>query len=163
MSIRVNIRHLEEHALELEGQSSVHDLDLQSRDELLRFGPPVAYDLRVEKVEQGLLVQGTVSVDIECDCVRCLKAFSRSIVLADWTLHVPLTGAEAAPVEGDCVDLTPFLREDILLALPQHPLCSDDCQGLLREYGRKTAKPSGGESRGEAQSSPWAELDKLDL
>jgi uncharacterized metal-binding protein YceD (DUF177 family) len=61
-------------------------------------------------------------------------------------------------VENDCVDLTPYLREDIFLALPQHPLCATDCQGLLGEFGRKTSTPSG-----KDRTSPWGELDKLDL
>ena len=33
-------------------------------------------------------------------------------------------------IENDCVDLTPFVREDILLEFPQHPLCKPDCGGL---------------------------------
>ena len=60
------------------------------------------------------------------------------------------------------MDLTPYLREDILLALPQHPLCLNDCQGLLREDGPGAQSPA---SKGleEDQASPWGDLDKLDL
>jgi uncharacterized metal-binding protein YceD (DUF177 family) len=61
-------------------------------------------------------------------------------------------------LDGDCVDLTPFLREDILLALPQHPLCSSDCKGLLRKYEREAIPGSGRD-----KPSAWSELDKLDL
>jgi uncharacterized protein len=163
MPLLVNIRHLEKEALQLSGQAGVRELDLQSRDPLIRFGPPVTYDLQVEKVEQGVLVQGAVSVEVECDCVRCLKTITRGVELAEWTVHLPLAGPEAVQVENDCVDLTPYMREDILLALPQHPLCSDECEGLLREYGQGKAKLSGVSRRGGSQASPWDDLDRLDL
>ncbi len=37
---------------------------------------------------------------------------------------------KAVPIKNDCVDLTPWVREDILLGFPQHPLCRPDCGGL---------------------------------
>ena len=39
-------------------------------------------------------------------------------------------GDDKALVVNDCLDLTPYVREDILLALPLHPLCGSDCGGL---------------------------------
>ena len=62
-------------------------------------------------------------------------------------------------VEGDFVDLTPSLREDIFLAFPQHPLCTPECQGMLR--GHSCREASEGNTGGSA--SPWADLDKLNL
>jgi len=62
-------------------------------------------------------------------------------------------------VINDSVDLTPYLREDIFLAFPQHPLCKSDCRGLAAsqpDKGRKTTRP-------EPDASPWAALDKLKL
>ena len=44
--------------------------------------------------------------------------------------HLPLEGEEAVSVVNDCVDLTPYVREDILLEFPQHPLCEPECRGL---------------------------------
>ena len=162
MSLLINIRHLEKHALALAGEAPVEDLDLQSNDELIRFSPPVRYKLEVQKLDRGILVQGALHVEVECDCVRCLQTFTKPVALNNWVVHLPLVGPEAVSVESDCVDLTPFLREDILLALPQHPLCSTDCQGLLREYDRRTGLPTG-QGLSEPQASPWGDLDKLDL
>jgi uncharacterized metal-binding protein YceD (DUF177 family) len=62
------------------------------------------------------------------------------------------------PRDGDTVDLTSFLREDILLELPQHPLCKPDCGGLKKPTPEKS-KPSG--SSDVKTSSAWAELEKL--
>jgi uncharacterized metal-binding protein YceD (DUF177 family) len=94
---------------------------------------------------------------LDCQCVRCLKSFQHRLVLADWTCHVPLAGEDRAPVDNDCVDLTPFVREDMLLEFPAHPLCKPDCAGLKKGQARKTG------GRDAAASAAWAELDKLKL
>jgi uncharacterized protein len=38
-------------------------------------------------------------------------------------------------MEGDLIDLEPALRDQVVLALPFTPLCSDDCAGLCPECG----------------------------
>jgi uncharacterized metal-binding protein YceD (DUF177 family) len=63
-------------------------------------------------------------------------------------------------VINDCVDLTPYLREDIFLAFPQHPLCGLQCDGLAKP--QKDVK-SGGAGGPGAAASVWAELDELKL
>jgi uncharacterized protein len=37
--------------------------------------------------------------------------------------------------EGTEVDLSPLIREQVLLALPTRPLCEDDCRGLCPHCG----------------------------
>ena len=91
-----------------------------------------------------------------------MKSFESKVEIVGWAVHLPLSGEEAVPVDNDCVDLTPFIREDIFLALPQHPLCSRDCPGLLRESGRQEVE-SNDSGMGKAGSSAWADLDKLNL
>ena len=85
---------------------------------------------------------------------------SIDLELADWTCHLPLEGEEAVPVTNDCVDLTPYVREDILLAFPQHPLCDPDVAGLPK-HGAGKPKQRRRASQTEAGSSAWAELNKL--
>jgi uncharacterized metal-binding protein YceD (DUF177 family) len=97
-----------------------------------------------------------------CLCVRCLKPFEFPLKLDKWTQLLPLAGEEKVSVVNDCVDLTPFMREDILLEFPQHPLCKADCSGLPKTLIGKVKKPSGA-GQAKAQSSAWAALDKLKL
>jgi uncharacterized protein len=120
------------------------------------------YDLEVQKLEEGLLVQGHLHLVLECECVRCLKPFPYHVELDNWTCHLPLEGEDGVPVVNDCVDLTPHLREDILLEFPRHPLCNPECRGL--------PGTSIGESRNtsvtdkpDVGSPAWAELNKLKL
>jgi uncharacterized metal-binding protein YceD (DUF177 family) len=75
-----------------------------------------------------------------------------------WSCHIPLEGEDQVAVDNDCVDLTPFLREDMLLEFPQHPVCKPDCAGLKKKS--KARKTDGQET---AKPSVWSELDKLKL
>jgi uncharacterized metal-binding protein YceD (DUF177 family) len=54
--------------------------------------------------------------------------------------------------------LTPYLREDILLALPQHPLCEPECGGLKLPARAKDPEKTAGNT-----ASAWDALDKLKL
>lgn len=161
MPLTVNLRHLDEHNLDLEGELPLDELDLDTRDEMIRANRPLGYKLEVQKLDSSLLIRGSLRLPLDCQCVRCLRDFTYSLALADWTLHLPLTGEESAPVINDCVDLTPYLREDILLSLPQHPLCKQECRGLENQPAGKTKKVS--PDRLPSKSSDWAELDKLKL
>ena len=160
MPLLVNLRHLEAHNVRLEGQLPAEELDLDARDEMVRVTEPLRYDVEVQKVEDGLLVQGRLCLPLECQCVRCLKSFSGSVELDPWTRHLPFQGEEAVPVVSDCVDLTPHVREDILLEFPQHPLCEPGCHGLPRSPVGKSKNTSAAGSSGPG-SPAWKELDKL--
>jgi uncharacterized protein len=162
MPLTVNLRHLEEDEQHLKGELPVGELNLDLHDELIRFEKPLRYDLEVQTMGDELFVQGDVILPLQCHCVRCLKEFSYQLKLEKWSWLVPLIGEEKAPVVSDSVDLTPFLREDILLEFPQHPLCETDCRGLPKTIIGEVKKPSDA-GQTQEQSSAWAALDKLKL
>jgi len=160
MPLVVNLRHLEAHNLELKGELPAAKLDLALRDDMVRAEEPLRFDLEVQKLERSLLVRGRLRLVLHCQCVRCLKPFRRELALDEWTRLLPLEGEERVEVVNDCVDLTPSVREDILLEFPQHPLCEADCRGLPHsgsDRATKTLDPG----PTAARSSAWAELDKL--
>lgn len=158
MSLKVNLRHLEDHGLRLKDELPVAELDLGVVDELIRVEQPLRYDLMVELLHDALLVQGSLTLPLECECVRCLKKFRTEMKLKPWALHLPLEGEDKVSVENDCVDLTPFVREDMLLDFPQHPLCKTDCAGLKTKSQAPKAKTAE-----KPASALWSELDKLKL
>jgi uncharacterized protein len=162
MSLIVNLRHLETHSLELAGELPAAELELDLRDEIIRAEKPLRYELEVQHLENALLLQGRLRLILQCECVRCLKPFECPLELNPWTRHLPLEGEEKAEVTNDCVDLTPYVREDILLEIPQHPLCEAEGCGLPKTDQGK-ARRSGGARQTKAQASAWAELDKLKL
>jgi uncharacterized protein len=157
MALTINIRHLEEKELLLQGELGVEELELEGLDELIHPRQALHYDLRAQKVSQGILVQGTLEMTLECDCARCLRPFPCQIRLHPWMAHLPLEGPEKAAIKDDLADLTPYIREDILLEFPRHPLCGTDCGGLPNQARENKAKGAGL----TAGSSAWSELNKL--
>jgi uncharacterized protein len=161
MLLVVNLRHLAKHNLVLQGELPARELDIDTHDEVIRVTQPLRYDAEVQKLAKSLLLRGELRLALDCQCVRCLKPFQHPLAIEDWTCDVPLDGEEAARVVNDCVDLTPYVREDILLALPQHPLCDPKCRGLKQPDIGKVKKSSTGLVGKDP--SAWAELDKLKL
>ncbi|HOX56193.1 MAG TPA: YceD family protein [Candidatus Paceibacterota bacterium] len=162
MPLIVNLRHLEAHNARLRGELPVAELDIDTRDEVIRLACPLEHDLEVQKLDKGLLVQGRLRLILECQCVRCLKQFQYHLELDDWTCHLPLQGEDRVAVTNDCVDLTPSVREDILLEFPRHPLCNPGCNGLPATSISKSKRISG-TGKTEVDRSTWAELNKLKL
>lgn len=158
MSLKINLRHLEEDGLQLKGELPAAELELGINDELIHTEKPLRYDLSVELLHDAVLATGSLVLPLECECGRCLKKFKSELKLAGWAVHLPLEGEDKVSVENDCVDLTPFVREDMLLNFPQHPLCKPDCAGLKK----KDSAP-----KAEAGDKPaldvWAELNKLKI
>lgn len=160
MPLLLNLRLLQTEPLELSGELPVAELDLGGEDRVIHLNHPLTYDLTVTNLDDALLVQGELRLPFECECVRCLTRFPQEVELPDFAVHLPLSGEDAVPVVDDCVDLTPFLREDILLTLPQHPLCKPDCRGLSQ---LAAGGASGQTSQTNAGASAWAALNKLKL
>jgi len=160
MPLIVNLRQLEHRNQALRGDLPLAELDLDTRDALIRAAQPLHYDLEVERLEDCLLVQGQLRLRLDCQCVRCLQSFVFELELDPWTQALPLEGEEAVPIKNDCVDLTPLMREDILLGFPQHPLCRPDCGGFKKASVGEALKTVGPD---QSRPAAWVELNKLKL
>ena len=153
MPLLVNLRHLEDDSVRFKGELPVEELDLDVRDEMIRADRPLEHDFEVQLVDRSLLLQGTLRLLLNCDCVRCLKSFTHEVRLENWTRYLPLDGEEKLPVVNDVADLTPYVREDILLGFPQHPLCEADCSGLPQiDTGRATKASDPGQTVEESSA-----------
>lgn len=159
MSLLINLRHLEKDPVHLEGEITAAELDLADYDELIEFALSLKYNFEAELMEDAILVQGELKTTLKCTCARCLKTFKEPFTMEGWALHLPLAGEDKAIIKDDCVDLTPYLREDILLTLPQRPLCDTECSGLKTPLVKR--KQLSGASETDEASSAWAELNKL--
>ncbi|MGO8926218.1 MAG: YceD family protein [Limisphaerales bacterium] len=116
----------------------------------------------MQKLEDSLLMHGRLRLNLECQCVRCLKPFQYHVELDGWTCHLPLQGEDCVVAVNDCVDLTPQMREDILLEFPWHPLCDPECSGLpITSIGKSRNSTSPGKTG--VDLSAWAKLNKLKL
>ena len=160
MPLLINLRQLETQPLVLRGELPTSELDLGGVDELIHVPQALTHDLVAQLLDDSVLVQGRLQLRLECECARCLKPFVQQLDLSRWAAHLPLEGEDKVAIDNDCVDLTPFLREDILLQFPQHPLCGPGCCGLSNTPPGSEKKSSGASQKVET-SSAWAELNKL--
>ena len=99
-------------------------------------GSPVAVDLMLERVPEGIVVRGTLTAAWNAACSRCLEPVAGEI-----SVHVdelfethPLEG-ETYKLDDDVIDLEPLVRDALLLELPLAPLCNADCAGLCVTCG----------------------------
>jgi uncharacterized metal-binding protein YceD (DUF177 family) len=159
MPLAVNLRHLTRDNICLQGELPVAELELDVHDEMIQAKSPLHHDLEVQLLDKNLLVQGTLWMTLDCECVRCLKPFQHKLELVDWACCLPLEGEDRVSVVDDSVDLTPILREDILLAFPAHPVCDPECGGLAGKQAGSTKDRA--TSPTDESSSAWSELDKL--
>src|SRR5215475_4004977 len=162
MALLINLRHLEDKNVRVQGELTPKELEIESLDEVIHARRPLRYDLEAQKMEQAVLVTGSLTLELDCECVRCLTAFRHRLHLDRWVCHLPLEGDDKVLVVSDCLDLTPYLREDIVLAFPQHPLCRSDCTGLVSTKQTSEEQPGSAPAAAPAPST-WAALDKLKL
>ncbi|KAA2253588.1 DUF177 domain-containing protein [Solihabitans fulvus] len=130
-------------------------------------GGDVELDLLLEAVMEGVLVSGTATAATEGECSRCLEALSEQVEVEITELYAyphsttdsTTDEDEVSRVVDDLIDLEPVVRDAIVLALPQVPLCSEDCQGLCPGCGGKRAEL--GPDHGHETIDPrWAALQE---
>jgi len=156
MAINIHLEQLEEQDLHLSGElpADVLNLRLDSEEDLIHSADTLKYQLQATHADDNLIVQGQLKIDLTCDCARCLKPFTYRMDFPDWNCVLPLKGPDAIEIIGEHVDLTPWVREDILLGLPQHPLCGSACQGLVLQQEDPP------ETDADEPSADWSKLDE---
>lgn len=144
------------------------------RTEVLAIRPedPMALDVRLESVHEGVLVTGTVGATATGACVRCLDeidlpvdaSFQELYVWPDRAAHHREVAAEQDDdeelrIEDDIIDLDPVLRDAVLGALPFQPVCRDDCPGLCSQCGFRLEDDP--EHQHDVMDPRWAALEAL--
>ncbi|MCR8641793.1 DUF177 domain-containing protein [Paenibacillus sp. N1-5-1-14] len=138
----LNIKELaaQEQAVPITGQIDLSST-LKVRKDVLTFGP-LQLNLHASHVGGVVKVEGTMDLELEQSCSRCLGP-------AKQILHIPfqelftqkkeaIEGVESEDiylVSEDKVDLLPFIVENVLVELPYVPLCKTDCLGLCPTCG----------------------------
>ena len=105
---------------------------------------PVDVSVSFYRAGTELFFEGKLKTRTGALCARCAEDFDaagdgpfrfvlspKSIGYDDDTLRAE--DLEFSLYEGDEVDLSPLIREQVLLALPTRPLCQEDCRGLDRK------------------------------
>lgn len=124
-------------------------------------GGDIEVDVRLEAVNDGIVVKGNVRAPWQGECRRCLRAITGTAEAE--VLEVfedEPTEGETSKLDGDRIDLEPLAREAVLLELPLAPLCQDDCAGLCPDCGADRNAGDCGHTL-EAVDDRWAVLGEL--
>ena len=131
------------------------------KDTGFRPDGPATLHVTLQKTGSGVLLRGNTEVALHTPCRRCLADVHLRIPVT-FTLNLisqaalregtgageddpeaseragsfDLERADEEFFDGKTIDLDPLVREQVLLALPMHAVCRDDCRGLCGSCGQ---------------------------
>lgn len=124
--------------------------------ESIRPEGPLSYNLTAQCVSGELIVRGTLKISLGCLCARCGDNFSKNVFISDFYRDFDLTS------KNELINLTPDVREDILLSLPMVAVCSDTCRGLCGVCGANLNRENC-KCKRQVKPDAWRMLDGLRL
>ncbi len=146
--MKVHLKQVPPEGLHLVGEEDCLISEVESNE--VRCAGPMKYSVDIGVAEGALWANGFLEQPVELTCVGCLEKFVHQIKVPAFAVHTDLHGPET-------VDLSPFMREDILLNLPAHPRCDREgdrvCKARPPEVAPLEAKPK----------ADWSALDKLKI
>jgi DUF177 domain-containing protein len=147
--VRLRVPDIEETTKEI-----VYDDSTSELNPLLEHGPvhdfefvgPANVQLRYYRAGQEIFLDGEMRAGVIGQCARCLESFEFTHAPRFSFIMVPHRGRWAEEdlaggggdltwYEGEEIDVSPMLRERMLLALPTLPLCREGCRGLCAQCG----------------------------
>jgi uncharacterized metal-binding protein YceD (DUF177 family) len=147
--MKIHLKQIPVEGLHLEGEDDCPIREMEA--EGIRCAGLLRYNLDVGVSGDSLWVSGSLIQPVQLGCVACLEEFPFEVRVPDFAIQMELPGPEI-------VDLTPLLREDILLNLPAHPHCDREGDRICKAAHLESAP--GSEAK---RKSDWSALDKLKL
>lgn len=117
--------------------------------EVAEGGVDGALSLRLSKSGTDVVIRGTLKADLVVPCGRCLEPAKVAVREAISALAVPRAlmreaagehgdedadlapeQADMIPYDGETLVLDDLVRDELLLAVPMIPLCSEGCEGI---------------------------------
>jgi uncharacterized protein len=145
--MKIHLKQIPAAGLHLEGEENCSIPELENEN--IHCAGPLRYKLDVGVSGDGLWANGELKQAVELQCVSCLEKFPYVIEVPSFAVHRELAGPET-------IDLSPFVREDILLNLPSHPHCGRDGKRVCKSAHLEAAKA-------DKRKPDWSALDKLKL
>ncbi len=105
--------------------------------------------IRLTNVGHEIMARGEVTATFELECRRCLRLFQQTITAKIdepcalreidqvEAYAVGTDEPEALPIlEGQLINLSELIRQNLIVTLPARPLCKPDCRGLCPHCGK---------------------------
>ena len=146
--MKIHLKQIPPEGLHLEGDEECPIPELETEE--IRCAGPLHYSIDLGATSGALWASGSLSQAVELRCVACLEEFVHEIQVPAFAIHTELPGPET-------IDLTPFMREDLLLNLPAHPHCDRDGGRVCTPRQIETSEQD------TKRKADWSALDKLKL
>jgi uncharacterized protein len=117
-------------------------------------------------VVEGILVRGTVEVDLELACARCLEPVEERVDIDVVELFRPADAEDTEPgytIVDEAIELDTLLHDAIVMAVPLRVLCRENCAGLCPVCGTDRNETDCGHDQSPGGDPRWAPLRQLDL
>ena len=120
-----------------------------NKEERSIFRFPIQLRGKVIKSGSDLYLKGTINTLLHLECSRCLLIFDLDLEETFDIMFIPKTSIsnfgddielnqnelDTTYYEGDYLDMTEIIRQQLLLSKPMKPLCKEDCAGLCPKCG----------------------------
>jgi uncharacterized protein len=141
----IDVDKLPKEGLRISREFEFFSSDLVDEDAV--FLEPVRAELTIKKIGEEIFVKGKVATRLSFVCSRCLSPFEYPIdsrfdlVFLPEELNVVKDELEEKDIDkffysGCKIDIEDLVLEQLNLAFPAKPLCSNKCQGLCPVCGR---------------------------
>jgi uncharacterized protein len=134
----------------LEDEASLNDrAGGESSPAGLHFTDPIRVRVVLSRSGSLVLVKSRIEAPAKCLCARCLEPLSLTLTSQYQTSlkpkpafplpeEVELTreDLETDFYEGEEIDLTPLVQDQVLLAIPPKVVCREECRGLCQVCGK---------------------------
>lgn len=180
--MKIEVHHIPSNGLSLSAQERADRFaslkQLMDSGEC-EFVAPVSIDLQVQPMRDYIRVKGRIHTAVRQACVRCAEMFDgplKSRFTLNYSKEIPmdlhrsgkdgieLTAQQIGIIyyEGDEIDFTDALQEQVVLALPIKPLCSENCKGLCPRCGADLNQGAC-QCADKEDDGPFAVLKKMKL
>jgi uncharacterized protein len=142
----IQLEQIEDEPFRWEDSPSISAKSL-GRSELLGLGG-ISWSGLVSRDLAGYRLEARLSYEQTLACTRCLQPITRSVedkieLAIDTSASEPILGEHELRasdfgtlfLEGQELDTTPILMEQLQLNIPMKPLCREDCAGICPRCG----------------------------
>lgn len=99
---------------------------------------PILLDGLLYMTDSILNLDACISADLELICSRCLQPFTYHYdgeLNEKFTLNSDNKDDDVIFMDGDSLNITEIIENNIIMSLPIKHLCSEDCKGLCQVCG----------------------------
>lgn len=161
--MKIRLDELKDKTLELSAEEPIERFDvLLAMQGEVSFPRPLSIEVKARREFDHVRVDGHVSTAIKLACSRCLEEFETGIDSAFVIFYTEQAGQPmdeeielsekdlvSAYYQGNEIDLTPEIEEQVIMELPVKPLCREECKGLCPSCGAPLNRGECGCNRGD--------------